>query len=114
GDRIVNANRGSALGGDNRTGCAVLVALAEALVKHHLPHPPITLIFTVREESRLMGARNMDPADLRGAAMGFNVDSKVPADLITGAVGGETWEVEIAGKASHAGVAPEKGISSTL
>ncbi|MGB7161148.1 MAG: M20/M25/M40 family metallo-hydrolase [Tepidisphaeraceae bacterium] len=114
GNRIVNANPSSALGGDNRTGCAVLVALAEALLKHHLPHPPITLIFTVREESRLMGARNMDPADLRGAAMGFNFDSKIPADLVTGAVGGETWDVEIGGKASHAGVAPEKGISSTL
>jgi tripeptide aminopeptidase len=34
--------------------------------------------------------------------------------LITGAVGGETWEVKISGKASHAGVAPEKGISATL
>ncbi len=114
GDRIVNDNPGSALGGDNRTGCAVLVAMAEALIRHHLPHPPIRLIFTVREESRLMGARHMDPADLRDVAMGFNVDSKVPADLVTGAVGGETWEVQVSGKASHAGVAPEKGISATL
>lgn len=114
GGRIVNGNPDSALGGDDRTGCAVLVALADALVSHQLPHPPITLIFTVREETRLMGARNMDPADLRDAAMGFNVDGKVPAELITGAVGGETWEVSINGKASHAGVAPEKGISSTL
>jgi tripeptide aminopeptidase len=38
----------------------------------------------------------------------------VPAELITGAVGQENWEVEIKGKASHAGVAPEKGISATL
>ncbi|HEY7088830.1 MAG TPA: M20/M25/M40 family metallo-hydrolase [Tepidisphaeraceae bacterium] len=104
----------TALGGDNRTGCAVLVALAEALIHHVLPHPPITLIFTVREESRLMGARNIDPADLQGLEMGFNVDSKLPAELITGAVGGESWEVQIYGKASHAGVAPEKGISATL
>jgi tripeptide aminopeptidase len=34
--------------------------------------------------------------------------------LITGAVGQENWDVEIKGKASHAGVAPEKGISATL
>ncbi|MCI0676247.1 MAG: M20/M25/M40 family metallo-hydrolase [Phycisphaerales bacterium] len=112
--RIVNANPSSALGGDNRTGCAALVALAETLIKHNLPHPPITLLFTVREESRLMGARNMDPKDLSGATMGFNVDSKLAAELVTGAVGGETWEADIKGKASHAGVAPEKGISATL
>ncbi|MBX3413297.1 MAG: M20/M25/M40 family metallo-hydrolase [Pirellulales bacterium] len=113
GGRIVTDGT-TGLGGDNRTGCAVLVVLAETLLKHKLPHPPITLLFTVREESGLQGAKHIDPADLRGATMCFNVDSKVPADLIIGAVGQETWEVEIKGQAAHAGVAPEKGVSSTL
>lgn len=113
GDRIVT-DGSTALGGDNRTGCAVLVSLVETLLKHKLPHPPISLLFTVREESGLHGARELDPADLGGAKMCFNVDSKIPADLITGAVGQENWDVEIKGKASHAGVAPEKGISATL
>jgi len=113
GDRIISDGT-TALGGDNRGGCAVLVSLAETLLKHKLPHPPITLLFTVREESGLHGARELDPADLGGAEMGFNVDGKLAAELITGAVGQENWEVEIRGKASHAGVAPEKGISATL
>jgi tripeptide aminopeptidase len=104
----------TALGGDNRSGCAVLVSLAETLLKHKLPHPPITLLFTVREESGLHGARELDPTDLGGAKMCFNVDGKLAAELITGAVGQENWEVEIRGKASHAGVAPERGISATL
>jgi tripeptide aminopeptidase len=113
GNRIISDGT-TALGGDNRTGCAVLVALAETLLKHRLPHPPITLLFTVREESGLHGARELDPKDLGGATMCFNVDSKLAAELIIGAVGQENWEVEIKGKASHAGVAPEKGISATL
>ena len=113
GDRIVSDGT-TALGGDNRTGCAVLVVLAETLLKHKLPHPPITLLFTVREESGLHGARELNPADLGGAVMCFNVDGQLAADLIVGAVGQENWEVEIKGKASHAGVAPEKGISATL
>ena len=113
GDRIVSDGT-TALGGDNRTGCAVLVTLAETLLKHKLPHPPITLLFTVREESGLHGARELKAADLGGATMGFNVDGKLAAELITGAVGQVNWDVEIFGKASHAGVAPEKGISSTL
>jgi tripeptide aminopeptidase len=113
GDRIVSDGT-TALGGDNRTGCAVLVSLAETLLKHDLPHPPITLLFTVREESGLHGARELDPADLGGAAMCINVDGQDPSDLIVGAVGQENWEVEIKGKASHAGVAPERGISATL
>jgi tripeptide aminopeptidase len=113
GDKIVGDGT-TALGGDNRTGCAVLVSLAETLLKHKLPHPPITLLFTVREESGLHGARELDPKDLGGAAMCFNVDGKLAAELITGAVGQTNWDVEIKGKASHAGVAPEKGISATL
>jgi tripeptide aminopeptidase len=113
GDRIVSDGK-TALGGDNRTGCAVLVTLAETLLKHKLPHPPITLLFTVREESGLHGAREIDVAELAGATMCFNVDGGPAAELITGAVGQDNWEAEIVGKASHAGVAPEKGISATL
>jgi tripeptide aminopeptidase len=113
GDRIVSDGT-TALGGDNGTGCAVLVTLAETLLKHKLPHPPITLLFTVREESGLHGARELDSKDLGGAAMCFNVDSTHAAKLTIGAVGQTNWEVEINGKAAHAGVAPEKGISAML
>lgn len=113
GNRIVSDGT-TALGGDDGTGCAVLVALAETLLKHKLPHPPITLLFTVREESGLHGARELDPKDLGGAAMCFNVDGTHAGKLTIGAVGQQNWEVEIKGKAAHAGVAPEKGISSML
>jgi tripeptide aminopeptidase len=113
GDRIVSDGT-TALGGDNRTGCALLVALVETLLKHNLPHPPITLLFTVREESGLHGARELDPKDLNGAVMCFNVDGRLASELIIGAVGQENWEVAITGKASHAGVAPDKGISATM
>ncbi|MCA9285028.1 MAG: M20/M25/M40 family metallo-hydrolase [Phycisphaerales bacterium] len=113
GDRVVPKGK-TALGGDNRTGCAVLATLAETLLKHKLPHPPITLLFTVREESGLQGVRYLDPKDLGGGAMCFNVDSKLASELITGAVGAQSFDVHIEGKASHAGVAPEKGISATM
>src|SRR5262249_20043661 len=46
GNRIVSATR-TALGGDNRTGVACLVTAVATLLKHRLPHPPLTLLFTV-------------------------------------------------------------------
>jgi tripeptide aminopeptidase len=113
GDRIVSDGT-TALGGDNRTGCAVLVSVVETLLKHKLPHPPLSLMFAVREESGIQGCRYLDPADLNGAAMGFNVDSRLATELITGAVGQEYWDVDIHGRAAHAGLAPEKGISAML
>jgi tripeptide aminopeptidase len=112
GDRIVPAGP-TALGGDNRTGCAVLVTLAAELIRQKLPHPPLTLLFTVREESGLHGARHLNPADLGGVTMGFNVDGRLANEITTAAVGAERWEVTVRGRASHAGVAPEKGVSAT-
>jgi tripeptide aminopeptidase len=102
------------LGGDNRTGVAVLSTLAATLLKSDLDYPPITLIYTVREESGLQGSANMDPRLLNGAKTCFNFDAMMPADLIIAAVGAQRFEVDIHGKASHAGVAPDHGISSTL
>ena len=110
----ITAKGDTALGGDNRTGVACLVTLATTLLERKLSHPPLTLLFTVREESGLFGARYLDPADLGGVTMGFNVDGKGPAELTVGAVGAERWEVEIVGRAAHAGVHPEQGISATL
>jgi tripeptide aminopeptidase len=115
GKRVVNELEGTtALGGDNRSGCAVLVTLAAELIRQKLPHPPLTLLFTVREESGLFGAKHLNPADLGGPAMGFNFDGRSAADVIVGAIGADRWTVDIHGKASHAGVAPEKGISATM
>ena len=113
GKRIVN-EANAALGGDNRTGCAVLTTLAAELIAQKLPHPPITMLFTVREESGLFGAKHLNPLDLGSPVMGFNFDGRSAADVMIGAIGADRWTVEIQGKASHAGVAPEKGISATM
>ena len=111
--RITNGAN-TALGGDNRTGCAALVTMVAELLKQKLPHPPLTLLFTVREESGLFGAKHLNPADLGGPTLGFNIDGRSASELTIGAIGADRWEVDIQGKASHAGVHPEKGISASL
>jgi tripeptide aminopeptidase len=113
GNRIVPQGK-TALGGDNRTGVACLVTLVATLLEQKLPHPPITLLFTVREESGLWGARFVDPKMLGPVEMGFNVDGGKARELTIAAVGADRWQVEIFGKAAHAGVRPERGISATL
>jgi tripeptide aminopeptidase len=113
GNKIVSATE-TALGGDNRTGVAVLATLAATLIEYQFPHPPLTLLFTVREESGLWGARYVSLEDLGNPVMGFNVDGQKAEEFTIGAVGAERWEVEIFGKASHAGVHPDEGISATM
>ena len=103
----------TALGGDNRTGCAVLVTLAAELVRHKLD------IRRSRCSSRCArraacGAPAMSSRRISAAQIGFNFDGRSAADVIIGAVGADRWEAEILGRASHAGVAPEHGISATM
>lgn len=113
GRKIVNAAK-TALGGDNRCGCGVLVTLAAELARQKLDHPPITLLFCVREESGLYGARHVKLDELGSPVMAFNYDGGSASNVVIGAVGADRWTVEIFGRASHAGVAPERGISSTM
>ncbi len=113
GRKIINEAK-TALGGDNRTGCGVLVTLITELLRHKPPHPPLTLLFTVREETGMWGARMLNKDDLGGAKMGFNFDGRHAHAVVIGAVGADSWRAEIHGRAAHAGGAPEKGISATL
>ncbi len=113
GRKIVNEAK-TALGGDNRCGCGVLVTLAAELAKQNLDHPPMTLLFCVREESGLYGARHVKTEELGSPVMCFNYDGGSASNVTIGAVGADRWHVEIFGRASHAGVAPERGISSTM
>ncbi len=113
GNKIVPAGR-TALGGDNRTGVAALVTMLATLLERKLPHGPMTVLFTVREESGLWGARFADKAELGDPVMGFNIDGGSAKAITIGAVGAGRWSAAIAGKASHAGVHPERGISATV
>jgi len=108
------SKKNTALGADNRGGVGCLVNMLKYLFNNKVDYYPITVLFTVREESGLWGARNVSIEDLGFPSMGFNTDGASPYEIITSAVGAERWSVEISGKGSHAGVAPEKGISSTI
>ena len=113
GDRIVPKGP-TALGGDNRTAVACIVTVLETILSRRMPHPPITALFTIAEEIGLQGARHVDVAALGRPKIGFNIDSGIPQRFVVGGIGGERWDVFIDGKAAHAGMHPEHGISASL
>ncbi|MBI1312535.1 M20/M25/M40 family metallo-hydrolase [bacterium] len=105
-------SRDTALGGDNRAGaCVVLTAILEIL-KHGLPHPPLTLLWPVQEEVGLVGARHVAINRLGKPKLAFNWDGGLPWMLVMGATGDVNIEIEISGIASHAGAHPEDGVSA--
>lgn len=113
GDRIVPKGK-TALRGDDRAGVAILLNLARCLLKNKAAHPPLTLLFTIAEEIGLRGSSQVAAKSLGNPKLGFNFDGGRLGEIGVGAVGADRWEVEIYGRASHAGKAPEKGVSSAL
>ncbi|MBT8042486.1 MAG: M20/M25/M40 family metallo-hydrolase, partial [Pontiella sp.] len=113
GNRIVAKGK-TGLGGDDRSGCAANVTLAETILKSKIPHPPITLLFPIAEENGLHGSRMVRFKDLGNPAMGFNLDGQFPNELVIGAMSAVRWQAEISGISTHAGLEPHKGISAGL
>ncbi len=112
GRRITAASRETALGGDDRTGCAVLLATALAILEQGLPHPPLTFLWTVQEEAGLHGARYVHVPMLKRPVLAFNFDGGAAHRLKLGATGGYRMFVTVEGVASHAGMHPEQGVSA--
>lgn len=102
------------LGADDKAGIAsVLEGLADVL-ERSAPHGDIQVLFSVCEEQGLRGAREMDHSKIRGK-MGFVFDTERPVAGITmSAPTHDTMTIEIHGTASHAGIAPDKGISAIV
>ena len=113
GNRVVSKGK-TGLGGDDRSGCAAIVVLAETLLKNKIPHPPITLLFPIGEENGLHGSRMVRFNDLGNPAMGFNLDGQKPNEIVIGAMSAARWTAEITGRSSHAGLEPHQGISAGL
>lgn len=109
---IVSGNRGRGLGADNRAGTAALLNAAILLVTKRLPHPPVTFLWTVQEESGLHGARCVATRLLGKPRLAFNFDGGAPEKLTIGATGGYRMTIDVQGRASHAGNTPEQGISA--
>jgi tripeptide aminopeptidase len=75
-------------------------------------HPPLTFLFTVQEEIGLYGARCASIGLLGRPRYAFNFDGGPASKMSIGATGGYRMDITIEGLASHAGGAPEQGISA--
>lgn len=112
GDFIRSHNPKSGLGADDRAGVAVVLATALEILEQKLPAPPLTFCWFVQEEIGLQGARHLDAKKLGKPKLAFNFDGGSPAKLTIGATGGYRMQIVVSGIASHAGIAPEQGVSA--
>ena len=109
---VKSADPATGLGADDRAGCAVVLSTALEILRNKLPHPPLTFFFAIQEEVGLWGARFAHAADLGRPKLAFNFDGGAVEKVTVGATGGHRLDIRIEGVPSHAGVAPEKGVSA--
>jgi tripeptide aminopeptidase len=112
GKTISSADPQTALGGDDRSGAAVVLTSILEILRQKLAHPPLTLFWPVQEEIGLYGARYVDLPKLASPKLCFNWDGGSAAMATIGATGSYDLDIEIEGIASHAGVRPEGGVSA--
>lgn len=111
--------QGTTLGADNGIGVSAMLAIA---TDPEAVHGPLELLFTVEEETGLLGALRLDPSILRartllnldseeegaiyiGCAGGAGTFGEVPLDRMYGAEGLRSWVVAVKGLAGgHSGL----------
>ncbi len=100
------------LGSDDKAGLSAMIEAIRVLKEQHLSHGTVQFIITAGEEIGLQGAKGLNREDII-AAYGYAIDStgKV-GDIIVAAPTQAKVKAVVYGKAAHAGLNPEDGISA--
>lgn len=108
----VTSDGSTILGADDKAGLSVLLEALAVIKEDKVAHIPLEIVLTKGEEVGLFGAKNLDYTKI-SATEGVCFDGHSGVDNITVAAPGlHTVDATIIGRAAHAGVEPEKGISA--
>jgi tripeptide aminopeptidase len=111
----VRSSQPTGVGADDRGGCgAILTAIVERVRAGDDRFPPAVVSFLIQEEIGLEGARHLDVSKVGRVDRAFNFDGGTVEKMTTGATSGERIEIRLTGIPAHAGVAPEKGVSTIV
>jgi tripeptide aminopeptidase len=100
------------LGADNRSGLAPAIEIIRRIAESGQPHPSIRVLFTVQEEVGLLGAKSLRPEDV-ACDLCLVLDAEgAPGGIVVAAPTHYTFTAEFRGRACHAGVCPEQGVSA--
>jgi tripeptide aminopeptidase len=113
-DDVVFAEGETVLGADDKAGLAAALETFQRLVEGGRPRPTLKALFTVQEEVGLVGAKHLRAQDV-ACDLCLVLDAEgSPGAIVTAAPTHYTFAAEFYGRASHAGVAPEAGVSAIL
>lgn len=113
-DGVIYSKGDTILAADDKAGIAALVEMLTVIKEDNIEHPNLEFAFTIAEEGGLFGSKNLDYSKLN-ADMGFVLDSGAkPGTIIVEGPAQSKVNVKFKGKAAHAGVAPQDGVSAIM
>ncbi|WP_418271318.1 M20/M25/M40 family metallo-hydrolase [Intestinimonas sp.] len=111
-DGYIYSDGTTILGADDKSGIAAILEALRTLLESGVPHRPMDILFTIREEGGLNGSANVDYGRLR-AKYGVVLDaSNDVGKIVSSAPGQIRIYADIYGRKAHAGSDPEKGVSA--
>lgn len=111
-DDIVIASGDTILGADDKAGLAAAIECIRRLTESTLPYPSVKCVFTVQEERGLHGAKHLNQESVEADLCLVLDAAGSPGGIVVGAPTHYTFVATILGRAAHAGVEPEAGVSA--
>lgn len=111
-DGVIRTDGTTVLGGDDKSGIAAIIEAVRVIKEQNLPCRNTEILFTIGEEGGMHGAKNMDYSMIQGKeAMVFDASGNI-GKVLTCGPGQIKIFATVIGRSSHAGLAPEEGISA--
>ncbi|HBE14138.1 MAG TPA: peptidase, partial [Clostridiales bacterium] len=99
---------------DDLSGVAGVLDGLRRIRESDLPHKGVEVLFTVAEEIGLLGSKHFDYSRIRSKeGYLFDGDGRL-GTIVKSAPSQAVLEIEVFGKAAHAGCEPEKGINAII
>lgn len=110
---VVYSDGTTILGADDKAGIAALLEAFKVIEDENVPHGEIELVLTFMEEKGLNGAKSLDYSQLN-SQVAYTLDEGAVGRIIVQGPAQDKIDVGVFGKAAHAGVSPEEGVSAIL
>lgn len=110
---LVKSSGDTVLGADDKAGVAAIIEMLTVLKESGAPHGEIEILFDIAEEKGLEGVRYLDLSKIK-SSIGYVLDGHEISEIGVKAPSAYRMTYRVKGRASHAGVEPENGISAIV
>ena len=111
-DGVIKSKGNTILSADDKAGIVAIVEGIQHVQENKIPHGDIEVVFTICEEVGLLGAKNLDYSKIKSKNAYILDSGGTLGEVIVKGPAQSQISAKFHGKAAHAGLDPEKGISA--